>query len=282
MNGSNDYSLARHRRPAENFKALLLPVSDHAQSSQGQEVASRQGSLQSIKLRFRNSEDRGRIVVVDLSLLLLALSVLVYLSFRLQVIAISMPEEKAVELSVFSDELMDLTGLDRPVLEQSASVMQSAVQAIIESEGLKQHVQITAEDEYLSLQINSRVLFNAGSYDLARSGKPILESLLTMLRKQLGHVTIEVHTNGQAALYGEMSSQQDLSERRAESLMDYFVAKGLLEARLSAEGYGNSRPISIASTTQAEDQNPRVTLKIGKVSLPQAKKYPPSFLKQGG
>ena len=52
-----------------------------------------------------------------------------------------------------------------------------------------------------------------------------------------------------------------LSEKRARAAMEYFIRKGIARARLSAVGYGPTRPAASNATKQGRAKNRRVELK---------------------
>ncbi|MCG6291397.1 OmpA family protein, partial [Vibrio vulnificus] len=60
------------------------------------------------------------------------------------------------------------------------------------------------------------------------------------------------------------SVSQNLSERRAESLRDYFKALGLTEDRIQVQGYGKRRPIADNATPIGKDKNRRVVISLGR------------------
>lgn len=55
---------------------------------------------------------------------------------------------------------------------------------------------------------------------------------------------------------------QRLSERRATSVMDYLISKGVAANRMTARGYGESMPIADNNTEEGQFQNRRVELHI--------------------
>ncbi|WP_241901391.1 OmpA family protein [Vibrio sp. 10N.286.49.B3] len=57
---------------------------------------------------------------------------------------------------------------------------------------------------------------------------------------------------------------QNLSERRAESLRDYFSALGLPEDRIQVQGYGKRRPIADNRSPIGKDRNRRVVVSLGR------------------
>jgi outer membrane protein OmpA-like peptidoglycan-associated protein len=61
---------------------------------------------------------------------------------------------------------------------------------------------------------------------------------------------------------GSAEHNQELSERRAESVQEYLLADNVYPARLSSAGYGKSRPIASNDTEGGKRQNRRVDITI--------------------
>ena len=76
--------------------------------------------------------------------------------------------------------------------------------------------------------------------------------------KEWGEVKVEVagHTDNRSSDAYNMK----LSQRRAEAVRDYLISKGVAADRLSAKGYGESRPIADNVTEQGRFKNRRVEL----------------------
>lgn len=60
---------------------------------------------------------------------------------------------------------------------------------------------------------------------------------------------------------------QDLSERRAEVLRDYFKSLGLPEDRIQVQGYGKRRPIADNASPIGKDKNRRVVISLGRTII---------------
>ncbi len=56
----------------------------------------------------------------------------------------------------------------------------------------------------------------------------------------------------------------NLSQKRAESCRDYIVSKGIKASRISAKGYGMTKPIAPNETEMGREQNRRVEITITK------------------
>ncbi|MEW6120076.1 MAG: OmpA family protein [Pseudomonadota bacterium] len=76
--------------------------------------------------------------------------------------------------------------------------------------------------------------------------------------QQWGNVKVEVagHTDS----WSDADHNLKLSQRRAETVRDYLIGKGIAADRLSARGYGEARPVADNATEMGRAQNRRVEL----------------------
>ncbi|MGF1755247.1 OmpA family protein [Vibrio makurazakiensis] len=63
------------------------------------------------------------------------------------------------------------------------------------------------------------------------------------------------------------SISQNLSERRADSLREYFKSLGLAEDRIEIQGYGKRRPIADNASPIGKDKNRRVVISLGRTQI---------------
>lgn len=250
----DQYALSRHKRPSENFKSMLMEL-------EGFQDSDKRPILNSFYGKFRNIKDdlrENRFAASDLLSILLALSLMLYILYQAPVKEEAPVLLETVEPTVFSDELLDLTGIVPP----KSVISFSELQTLVQGQNFGSHVQVLESDQGLSLQLNSRVLFNDGVFELARSGEPLLGGLMPSLLEKSQHITVHVHTNGFEPLYGEISSEMALSERRAEALQTYFISNGFNKSDVSVKAYGNRQPISTGSRSEDRARNSRVLLTI--------------------
>ncbi|MFK7899240.1 MAG: OmpA family protein [Cyclobacteriaceae bacterium] len=78
-----------------------------------------------------------------------------------------------------------------------------------------------------------------GSAALTPSSKKIIDDNLLKLLQDQPDTKIEIGSHTDAR--GSRSANQALSERRAKSVVDYLVAKGIAKNRLTYKGYGETR-----------------------------------------
>jgi outer membrane protein OmpA-like peptidoglycan-associated protein len=103
----------------------------------------------------------------------------------------------------------------------------------------------------------SDVLFRSGSFELLPGARERLAKVSgIVLAYPSLHVAIEGHTDS----VGSDEYNQDLSERRAQSVRDYFVQQGIPSATIEARGFGKTAPIASNDTPEGRQQNRRVEL----------------------
>ena len=89
--------------------------------------------------------------------------------------------------------------------------------------------------------------------------KPISFKLLDGVAAALtAHATLKISVEGHTDDRAAEDYNLKLSQRRAEAVRDYLIKKGIDPARLTAIGYGESRPAVPGKSEAARDQNRRV------------------------
>lgn len=73
---------------------------------------------------------------------------------------------------------------------------------------------------------------------------------------------IRVEVGGHTDARGSDAYNQELSERRAQSVVDYLVGQGIAPERLQAVGYGEAAPVADNETDEGRELNRRVELRI--------------------
>lgn len=118
--------------------------------------------------------------------------------------------------------------------------------------------EIAKEDVKKITLIASKIFFETNSANLKPESLAQLDALVEILKKYDGAtLIIEGHTDN----VGDDQYNQDLSQRRTDSVKAYLMSKGIMESRLIAIGYGESRPIADNKTAAGRAKNRRVELK---------------------
>jgi OOP family OmpA-OmpF porin len=103
------------------------------------------------------------------------------------------------------------------------------------------------------------VNFEFDSARLRPDAITILDEAVTVLNRRSD---ISVDVVGHTDSTGTMQYNQGLSERRAKSVYDYFVSKGIAADRLTTKGYGETKPIASNATREGRAKNRRVELVV--------------------
>ena len=74
--------------------------------------------------------------------------------------------------------------------------------------------------------------------------------------------SLRVEVGGHTDSDGRQSSNQRLSQSRADAVRRYLISKNVRAANLTAKGYGETSPIATNATAAGKAQNRRVELKI--------------------
>jgi OOP family OmpA-OmpF porin len=93
---------------------------------------------------------------------------------------------------------------------------------------------------------------------LIPSSYPTLDEIVMILK---AHSEIEVEIQGHTDSTASEAHNLDLSRRRAQTVMKYLQNKGVAASRMTAKGYGESRPIDTNTTDKGKSNNRRVELK---------------------
>ncbi len=112
-----------------------------------------------------------------------------------------------------------------------------------------------------TLDILQSVSFKTGGDAIEKRSFGLLENVARVLNghPEVEKVLIEGHTDNE----GDATKNLELSKRRAESVKKYLVEQGkVAEARLEAQGFGDTRPVDDNKTRQGREKNRRVVFSI--------------------
>jgi len=177
--------------------------------------------------------------------------------------------EKATAEAVAQQQVLAAeTDKARQAAAQSDSLRQQAEKDKQEAEYEKQELRarllqqlntiLATRDSARGLVANmSDVLFRSGSFELLPGARERLAKVSgIVLAYPSLHVAIEGHTDS----IGSDDYNQQLSERRAQAVRDYFVQQGINSSAVEAKGYGKTEPIASNETPEGRQQNRRVEL----------------------
>ncbi|MCF6364901.1 MAG: OmpA family protein [Bacteroidales bacterium] len=126
------------------------------------------------------------------------------------------------------------------------------------------HEVIRKDIQLQPMGIGAKIVLNNVFFD---SGKAILRpesfpELNRLARILTDYKNIRVEISGHTDSRGSESSNQGLSQRRAQSVVDYILTRGVNLAQIVAMGYGESQPRADNNTASGRQLNRRVEAKI--------------------
>ena len=106
--------------------------------------------------------------------------------------------------------------------------------------------------------ILQELYFQKGESSIQNQFYPYLDSIVNILKtNQNLCVEIQGHTDNSGNEYSNII----LSENRAQSVMAYFLSKGIWQKRLKAVGYGSKKPVASNNSFKGKALNRRIELK---------------------
>lgn len=108
--------------------------------------------------------------------------------------------------------------------------------------------------------------FESGKAVIKPSSFPYLDELVTVIQDPdalTWTLTIQGHTDN----VGGAEYNQTLSENRAKAVKKYLVDKGVKDERITAKGFGLSKPIDTNDTPEGRSKNRRVEFLITKPTV---------------
>jgi chemotaxis protein MotB len=144
-------------------------------------------------------------------------------------------------------------------LQQQNSALQAQVTA--------DKAQICRLQGAIKYTVNSDLLFPSGSYQMSDRGKQIIGTMAAKLAPtQQNKILVSGYTDnapiGPALQRQGITSNQDLSQKRAENVMEFIISQGVNPNLISAQGFGDADAVAPNTTPQGRAQNRRVELSV--------------------
>lgn len=124
-------------------------------------------------------------------------------------------------------------------------------------------ISVSRVGDRIILNMPSNITFNVDQDGLKPGFFPTLNSVAIVLRK-FDKTLIDI--NGHTDSTGSAAHNQDLSERRALAVASYLGGQGIEQRRVSAVGFGASRPIASNASEEGRAQNRRVEILIAPIN----------------
>jgi outer membrane protein OmpA-like peptidoglycan-associated protein len=119
---------------------------------------------------------------------------------------------------------------------------------------------LQTRDSARGLIVNmSDVLFDTGSYTLKPGAREKLAKISGIV---LAHPGLSLQIEGHTDSVGGDDFNQQLSERRSDSVRDFLAEQGVPASSITARGFGKSQPVATNDTAEGRQRNRRVELVV--------------------
>ena len=119
---------------------------------------------------------------------------------------------------------------------------------------------LQTRDSARGLIVNmSDVLFDTGSYTLKPGAREKLAKISGIV---LAHPGLSLQIEGHTDSVGGDEFNQQLSERRADSVRDFLAEQGVAPSTITAHGFGKTQPVATNETAEGRQRNRRVELVV--------------------
>ncbi|MDC9592464.1 OmpA family protein [Xenorhabdus sp. IM139775] len=136
---------------------------------------------------------------------------------------------------------------------QNKGALTAAQIAALKQQGFQQ------TDEGWLFGISEKVLFGNNQFRLRPEGQAKLKELASVLSKVgIHHARLDGHTDN----YGEVSYNNQLSLKRANTVAEALTQGGMQRTHLTTRGLGPSQPIADNRSSKGRAENRRVAIVI--------------------
>lgn len=130
---------------------------------------------------------------------------------------------------------------------------------VVAKQTMKQDV--TASDMFATLNRDGHIAlyinFDTGKSTIQPESMQIINQIVEMMK---ANPNLQVGVEGHTDNVGNPKSNKTLSDDRAKAVVTEIIAQGIDAKRLSAEGYGQDKPIADNKTEEGRAKNRRVEL----------------------
>jgi OmpA-OmpF porin, OOP family len=163
-----------------------------------------------------------------------------------------------------SDTVLSLSGTAYSELGKSG------IEALMSGSGGSAEISVAAAKSVAEVQENlatildrSGIQFDTNSAVIKADSLPILDNAVASITKEFAAFpNINIEVGGHTDNVGQASANQALSQSRAQAVLDYLVSKGVDATRLTAKGYGATKPIADNKTEIARATNRRIEFTV--------------------
>jgi chemotaxis protein MotB len=166
------------------------------------------------------------------------------------VLPVPLPQHRPTSSEATRQEREQMTNVARDILQVLSPLVKQG------------KVKITQTARGVSIDINASVLFAPGDASLSEESSQALKAVAAVLKNGTHAIQVEGHTDSLPIRNSSFPSNWELSAVRASSVVRLMADSGISEMRLSAVGFGPTRPVGSNETAEGRLRNRRVAIAI--------------------
>jgi outer membrane protein OmpA-like peptidoglycan-associated protein len=154
-------------------------------------------------------------------------------------------------------EKLQMTGAQLEEEKKARALAEKRARDAMDRLAVAAALAVKEEPRGVVITLPGAVLFPTAKWDILPGAREKLDQVAEALKNQADHkMVVEGHTDSQ----GTESSNLELAQRRAQSVRDYLVSRGVPTEIISATGIGQHRPVSDNRTPEGRANNRRVEI----------------------
>lgn len=127
-------------------------------------------------------------------------------------------------------------------------------------------ININEDENWLTIELNSGLIFPSGSATMMNRAKPILQQIAKTLAPLRNYVRVRGYTDNVQMSNELYASNWQLSAYRALAVLSSLTVNGIPPQQLAIEAYGEFSPFASNSTTRGREQNRKVVIAVSRYS----------------
>jgi chemotaxis protein MotB len=163
-----------------------------------------------------------------------------------------------------------LLGLAGCVTQQKYDALDARYQELnrtMSAEVASRQVHIERLQNAVRVSVNDDLLFPSGDWDMPAEAQQSIGKIIPILAPmQQTKIVVNGYTDnvpiGPGLKRQGVTTNLELSQRRAETVMQFMTARGVNPALVSAQGFGEADPVAANDTAEGRAQNRRVELTL--------------------
>jgi chemotaxis protein MotB len=126
---------------------------------------------------------------------------------------------------------------------------------------------ITRLRDAIKVSINEELLFPSGGWEMPVAAQQTIRKIVPILApKQQAKIMVNGYTDnvpiGPGLKSQGITSNVELSQKRADTVMRFLISQGVNPNLVSAQGFGEADPVASNDTSEGRAQNRRVELTL--------------------